>query len=114
MFVESLSIHLQKCPFDTSKQMISKCVFEINVTLQSGLILISRSGADNISQLSFTTTLILLQIFFFKAKLMQGDFMQRPDVGISDYKWVTREELDSHLIKGYSDTIKSFILPVSL
>lgn len=53
------------------------------------------------------------KVFFFKATLMKGDFKHRPNGAISDYKWLTREELDSHLMTGYSDALKRFILPVS-
>lgn len=53
------------------------------------------------------------KVFFFKAKLLQGEFKMRSDSSIKDFRWLTREELDSHLLKGYSDCVKKFIFPVS-
>ncbi|XP_022081404.1 39S ribosomal protein L46, mitochondrial-like [Acanthaster planci] len=53
------------------------------------------------------------KVFFYKARLLSGDIQINQNI-IKDYAWVTLSEMDKYLTPSYLDTVRKFILPVSI
>ena len=53
------------------------------------------------------------QVFFMKARYVEGDFEPNKDMA-EDYVWVTRDELDKYVNQSYGHELKKFVMNLSL